>query len=141
MRQWRVHSTHTCSPLYAGLSSDRSRVPPTGQPRQNKDTNSGPRPWVIIAVVVTIATVRVAVNFTTDEKNIQHRVMRMYSVDSPQFVLELSSLLGPPLVEGNRVTALFNGDEISPAMLDAINGVQKTINFKSYIYWSGAIGK
>lgn len=95
----------------------------------------------VIAVVGTLAVVFVAVNFMTGEKKIEHRLARMYSVDSPQFALELSSLLGPPLVGGNRVTALFNGDEIFPPMLDAIRSAQQSIDFESYIYWSGAIGK
>ena len=42
---------------------------------------------------------------------------------------------------GNRVDALQNGDEIFPAMLAAIRGARRTINFESYIYWSGDIGQ
>jgi cardiolipin synthase A/B len=101
------------------------------------------QPWAIVAITaaVTLAAVLVVVNFMTGEKKIEHRVTRMHSVDSPQFALELGSLLGPPLVEGNRVTALFNGDDIFPPMLDAIHAAQKTINFESYIYWSGDIGQ
>ena len=76
----------------------------------------------------------------TGEKKIQHRLDRMYSTDSPQFAIELSALLGPPLAGGNRVSALFNGDEIFPPMLDAIRAARSSINFESYIYWSGAIG-
>ena len=36
---------------------------------------------------------------------------------------------------------LNDGDEIFPAMLEAIRGAKKTITFESYIYWSGEIGK
>jgi cardiolipin synthase len=36
---------------------------------------------------------------------------------------------------------LENGDEIFPAMLDAIRGAQRTITFETYIYWSGDVGK
>ena len=96
---------------------------------------------VIITALATLAVVLVVVNFMTPEKKIEHRVARMHSVDSPQFALELSSLLGPPLVDGNQVTALYNGDEIFPPMLGAIRGAQKSINFESYIYWSGDIGR
>jgi cardiolipin synthase len=46
-------------------------------------------------------------------------------------------VLGPPVVAGNRVQALQNGDEIFPSMLAAIRGAKRTINFESYIYWSG----
>jgi cardiolipin synthase len=49
--------------------------------------------------------------------------------------------LGPSIVGGNQVVALFNGDEIFPAMLQAIRGAQKTITLETYIYWAGEIGQ
>lgn len=52
----------------------------------------------------------------------------------------MGSLLGPAILGGNKVTALLNGDEIFPAMLEAIRSAQKTITFETYIYWSGTIG-
>ncbi len=48
-------------------------------------------------------------------------------------------MLGPSIVPGNKVTVLENGDEIFPAMLEAIRGAQKTITFETYIWWSGKI--
>ncbi len=53
----------------------------------------------------------------------------------------MGNLLGPPLVGGNRVVELLNGDEIFPAMLEAIRGAKRTITFETYIYWSGKIGE
>jgi cardiolipin synthase len=53
----------------------------------------------------------------------------------------MGSLLGPPIVPGSCVTALCNGDEIFPAMLEAIRGAAKTICFETFIYWSGSIGR
>ena len=50
-------------------------------------------------------------------------------------------LLGPGITSGNRVEALDNGDEIFPAMLEAIRGTNRTINFETYIYWSGEVGR
>jgi cardiolipin synthase len=63
-----------------------------------------------------------------------------YSIQDPQFTRTLNSLLGP-LLPGNSVTTLQNGDEIFPAMLDAIRSARKTITFETFIYWSGAPGK
>src|SRR4051812_21500151 len=98
--------------------------------------------WTIaLAVLGTLALVLVAVNFITGEKKIEHRLQRLYSIDSPQFSIELSSLLGPPLVGGNRVVALYNGDEIFAPMLQAIRSARQSIDFESYIYWSGPIGQ
>ena len=95
----------------------------------------------LTAVVLTLACVLIAVNFMTGEKRIEHRLARRDAVDSAQFALELSVLLGPPLIAGNNVTALYDGDQIFPPMLAAIRGAKQTINFESYIYWSGDIGR
>ena len=94
-----------------------------------------------MSVVGTLIIVIIAVNFMTGEKKIERRLVRVDSIESPQFAHELSVLLGPPLVSGNRVTALLNGDQIFPPMLAAIRQAKTTINFESYIYWSGDIGK
>jgi cardiolipin synthase len=53
----------------------------------------------------------------------------------------MGTLLGPSLIAGNAVRGLLNGDEIFPAMLDAIRSARSTITFETYIYWSGKIGR
>jgi cardiolipin synthase len=53
----------------------------------------------------------------------------------------MSTLLGPTLVQGNRATALVNGDEIFPAMLSAVRSARHSIDFETYIYWSGNVGR
>jgi cardiolipin synthase len=77
----------------------------------------------------------------TSETHVRGEIKRLYSVDDPQFERNLGSLLGSHLAEGNRFKALRNGDEIFPAMLEAIGGARKTVNFETYIYWSGEIGR
>ncbi|MEO8527013.1 MAG: phospholipase D-like domain-containing protein, partial [Caldimonas sp.] len=62
-------------------------------------------------------------------------------LDDPRFAQELGVLLGPPMLDGNRYRVLKNGDEIFPPMLAAIGRAQQTINFETYIYWSGDIGR
>ncbi|MDB5305791.1 MAG: phospholipase D/Transphosphatidylase [Phycisphaerales bacterium] len=64
-----------------------------------------------------------------------------YTVRDPQFAQAMGNLLGPPLVPGNRCTTLRNGDQIFPAMLEAIRSANKTITLETYIYWSGSIGR
>lgn len=98
--------------------------------------------WTALsAVVCTLLAVAVATNFFTPEKSLQREIEHTYSVSDPQFRREMSVLLGPPILSQNRVTALQNGDEIFPAMLAAIHGATSTINFETYIYWSGSIGR
>jgi cardiolipin synthase len=53
----------------------------------------------------------------------------------------LEGLLGVPATEGNRVDVLRNGDEIFPAMLDAIHTATSTVDLLSYIYWTGDIAE
>lgn len=49
----------------------------------------------------------------------------------------LECLIGVHFTEGNAVDVLRNGDEIFPAMLDAIRGAEHTVDFLTYIYWKG----
>lgn len=96
---------------------------------------------VVIAVLATLGAVFVAANLSSSEKKIAHRIPHIAATGDADFVRAMGNLLGPPLVDGNRVTALRNGDEIFPSMLEAIRGAKKTITFETYIYWSGRIGQ
>jgi cardiolipin synthase len=51
----------------------------------------------------------------------------------------LERLVGVPATEGNEVAVLRNGDEIFPAMLDAIKAAEHTIDMMTFVYWRGAI--
>ncbi|CAH0309456.1 putative cardiolipin synthase YwiE [Massilia sp. Bi118] len=98
----------------------------------------------IVALITCIATVVVGLlvlNFMPTEKKIETQLTRLYDTNDPQFRRSLGVLLGPPLVEGNKVEVLLNGDQIFPAMLKAIREAKKTITFETYIYWSETIGK
>lgn len=98
--------------------------------------------WTIAwSVLATLAVVLLVLNFRKPEKEPHHRVAHHYRIVDPQFRREMSVLLGPAIVSGNRVEALQNGDQIFPAMLQAIRSAQRTITFETYIYWSGDIGE
>lgn len=81
-----------------------------------------------------------ASNFIGGEKKIERHVERLYALDDARFMNELGVLLGPPFLAGTRVQALLNGDQIFPRMLAAIRSAKVSINFETYIYWSGDIG-
>jgi cardiolipin synthase len=98
---------------------------------------------VAVAISTSILTLLVgflALNFMPSEKQIETQLMRQYDVHDAQFRRSMGVLLGPPIIEGNRVEALLNGDQIFPAMLAAIRAAQHTITFETYIYWSESIG-
>ncbi|MEU6100671.1 phospholipase D-like domain-containing protein [Streptomyces flaveolus] len=51
----------------------------------------------------------------------------------------LERLIGVAATEGNELTALRNGDEIFPAMLEAIRSAQHTVDMMTFVYWRGSI--
>lgn len=74
------------------------------------------------------------------ERPVRYDLKTDFSVADPQFARVASSLLGPQLVPGNSIHTLRNGDEIFPAMIEAIAAAQRTITFETYVYWKGSIG-
>jgi cardiolipin synthase len=96
---------------------------------------------VILAIGVTLAVVFLLLNLSSGEKKIRHEIQQLYAVDDPPFLRSMGSLLGPAILGGNRIGTLLNGDQIFPAMLEAIHGATRTIAFETYIYWSGEIGE
>jgi cardiolipin synthase len=98
--------------------------------------------WTILATALVTALIGLAlVNLTVGEKRIERRVKRLYSASHPQFRQAMGVLLGPPIVGGNRIETLVNGDRIFPAMLREIRNAKKTITFETFVYWEGQIGK
>ena len=96
---------------------------------------------VVLSVAGTLLVVLALRNLTSGEKEIRHEVEPLYGVEEPQFAWVLGHLLGPPVCAGNRIEPLHNGDEIFPAMLDAIRGASRTVCFETYIYWAGEIAR
>jgi cardiolipin synthase len=93
---------------------------------------------LLVASVVTVLGINLLAG---PEKEVKTRIDHEYGVDHPQFIRTMSVLLGPNLVDGNRIDTLLNGDQIFPSMLAAIREAKKTISFETYIYWSGDIGQ
>ena len=98
--------------------------------------------WTVaFTILATIVAAVVAMNFATPEKKLERKVKHRHCVADPQFKREMSVLLGPAIVGGNRVQPLHNGDAIFPAMLEAIRGARSNITMETYIYWSDEIGR
>lgn len=53
----------------------------------------------------------------------------------------LEGVLGVPATDGNEIVALRNGDEIFPAMLEAIDAARHTVDFLTFVYWTGDIAR
>ena len=58
-----------------------------------------------------------------------------------RFRRPLEGLIGVHATEGNRIDVLRNGDRIFPAMFEAIRGASSTIDFLTFVYWAGDIGR
>ena len=98
--------------------------------------------WIIVlTVLATAAAVVLAINFVTPEKKLERRIEHHYAIADEQFLREMSVMLGPSVIDGNHVVAYNNGEEIFPAMLEAIHGARVSVTFETYVYWSGEIGQ
>ena len=95
---------------------------------------------MIISSLCTLFIVIIFLNLTSSERKITSMVERLYDVESEDFVRTMSHLLGPTMTLGNSVATLNNGDQIFPAMLNAIKNARYTICFETYVYWKGNIG-
>lgn len=105
------------------------------------DRKRGRAVAVIAAVLITLFASLIFQNLSLGDKQIDARLVRLYAVADEQFPRAMGTTLSPSLVPGNRIQELLNGDQIFPAMLDAIRSARGTITFETYIFWSGSIGK
>ncbi|NNF63811.1 MAG: cardiolipin synthase B [Acidimicrobiia bacterium] len=55
--------------------------------------------------------------------------------------LAIESALGHRFTENNRIRVLRNGDEIFPAMLKAVAGATHSIDFVTFVFWTGEIAR
>src|SRR5262245_18266545 len=73
------------------------------------------------------------------EKQVRQPIEASYSVSDPEFARSISQLLSAPLLGENNVVELLNGDQIFPAMLEAIHSAKKTITMEMYFWRSGDV--
>ena len=92
------------------------------------------------AAALTLLAVLLYANLTTPDRTVEHAIAHRYDTRDPQFARTMSHLAGHPVVPGNRVTALQNGDQAFPAMLEAIRSAKRSITLEAYIFWPGTIG-
>jgi cardiolipin synthase len=64
-----------------------------------------------------------------------------FSVSSKEFLPTMAGATGVPLLSGNRLDVLNNGDEFYPAMLEEVAKATRSITIEAYIYWAGEIGR
>ena len=70
-----------------------------------------------------------------------HVELPSLTLGEPSFFPTLEAYAAAPIVGGNRADLLFNGEQIFPAMLEAIRGAQYTITYAQYFYEDGPISR
>jgi cardiolipin synthase A/B len=93
------------------------------------------RAFVILLVAAGI--VALLLMFAQDQETL--KIRSAVSADDTRHPPYIAALVGAALTRGNRYDVLTNGDQIFPAMLEAIRGAQRRISFETYIYDVGEI--
>ena len=96
--------------------------------------------WAVSAALLTLVAVLLYANLTTPDQTVEHPIAHRYDTRDPRFLRTMTHLVGSPVVPGNRVTTLLNGDQAFPAMLEAIRSAERSITLEAYIFWSGTVG-
>ena len=95
--------------------------------------------FVATAAISSFVAVIFSRNFLETEKKITHNIETDYSVSDGAFVRAMSHLLGPPLLEGNKITILQNGAEVFPRMLEVIHQAKRSISFENFVWADGDV--
>jgi cardiolipin synthase len=95
--------------------------------------------YVAVAFIASLVTL-LSINLIPESRSVRMIVPHRIDAADPQFARSMTSYSQGQMFDANAVQTLVNGDEIFPAMLQAIRSAQSTINMETYIYWSGKVG-
>ena len=90
---------------------------------------------VLVAAIVTATVLAIA----QDQETVELR--SAVSADDPGAADYLAALVAADLVDGNTYDVLVNGDQVFPAMLQAIEGARERISFETYVYDEGHVAE
>ncbi|MEO8439198.1 MAG: phospholipase D-like domain-containing protein [Spartobacteria bacterium] len=96
--------------------------------------------WVAIALAF-LGLLAVFCIFFIRRSVLEYHVEHTFGVNDPAFFGSALALTGPVPIGGNKIELLQDGDAYFPAMLSAIQGAKKTVNFQAYIVYSDAVGR
>ena len=89
---------------------------------------------VVVAAIVTATVLAIA----QDQETVELRSAT--SAEDPAGPEYLATLVAADLVDGDTYDVLVNGDQVFPAMLEAIDQAKERISFETYIYEQGRVG-
>jgi cardiolipin synthase len=90
-------------------------------------------------VILCFGALIVALGLALAQDQITLRLRSAYAADHPEYPDYTAALIGADARRGNEYDVLINGNQIFPAMLDAINRARRRISFETYIYDSGEV--
>jgi cardiolipin synthase len=91
----------------------------------------------LMTLLIVGSSLAVLLAIAQDQATI--RVRTAVSAQDPQAIHYVAALVGSPVSRGNAYDVLTNGDEIFPAMLEAINSARTRVSFETYIFESGSV--
>jgi cardiolipin synthase A/B len=86
---------------------------------------------VVLAVLLASACARIQ----------PHVALPAVALGEPSFFPTLEAYASAPIVGGNSVDFLLNGEQIFPAQLAAIRGAKRTISYAQYYYEDGPVSR
>jgi cardiolipin synthase len=92
-----------------------------------------------IGVVLGFLLLVVTLNLIPEQHAVRRPISHSYGISDRQFLETMEAVYGGDAHRGHHVETLVNGNEIFPAMLGAIREARSSVNFETYIYWSGEI--
>ena len=78
--------------------------------------------------------------FFIRRQTLEYHLEHTFDVRAPEFFSSALALADPLPITGNKIDLLQDGDGYIPAMLEAIRGARKTVNFEAYIVHSDTTG-
>lgn len=70
-----------------------------------------------------------------------HVALPALTLGEPSFFPTLEAYAGAPIVGGNVVEVLLNGEQIFPALMDVVRSAQRTITYAQYYFEEGPVAR
>jgi cardiolipin synthase A/B len=90
--------------------------------------------FALVATAIALCAVACARPFP-------HVALPSMALGEPSFFPTLEAYAQAPIVGGNRIDILLNGDELFPVMIEVIRSAEKTISYAQYTYEEGSVAR
>lgn len=98
-------------------------------------------PWIAVAAVVlaiaTVAFVIITLFFPAEADNHTLRPTYTPAAGSEEFIDMMAGLMNTPILQGAPPRIVNNGDEFVPALIERIEGAERSVNLTTFIWVEG----